>query len=298
MKNLFLGLAISLLGFTMVVPEVEAKRMGGARSSGAQRSATSTPPATTPAKPGQTSQMNQTQQAAPAGAAAAPAAASGLSRFAPMLGGLALGGLLGYMLGGSAGGMLLTALMIGLLALVGFVIFRMLTQRRAEGPQQPLQYAGLGSQPAPAPAPAQLSGFDARASAAAPSQAAANVPAGFDVAGFVKGSKMNFMRLQAANDNGNVDEIREFTTPEMFEELHRDIQARAGAKQQTDVVSLEAELLEVVTEGDLHWASVRFTGMIRETPAGQPEHFVEVWNLAKPVSGGSGWVLAGIQQMH
>ena len=54
----------------------------------------------------------------------------------------------------------------------------------------------------------------------------------------------------------------------------------------------------MLTEGDTHWASVRFSGMIRETPDSQPESFQEIWNLAKPVSGATGWVLAGIQQVQ
>jgi predicted lipid-binding transport protein (Tim44 family) len=306
MKNLLIGLALSVLGVAMVVPEADAKRVGGARSSGTQRSTASTPPASAPAS-GQTSQMNQTQQAAPAGtpASAAAAPASGLSRWAPMLGGLAIGGLLGSMFGsgglGAIGGMLMAALMIGLLVFAGVFLFRMLSQKRGEATQQPLQYAGAGAQTA-APPPSQLSGFDAGAAAAAHAAPAGvrapSVPAGFDVAAFVKGAKLNFIRLQAANDNGNAEEIREFTTPDMFEALRQDIEGRAGAKQHTDVVALDAELLEVVTEGDMHWASVRFTGSIRETPGAEPENFIEVWNLQKPVSGATGWVLAGIQQMH
>jgi predicted lipid-binding transport protein (Tim44 family) len=62
------------------------------------------------------------------------------------------------------------------------------------------------------------------------------------------------------------------------------------------VVTLNATLLELVTEGGLHWASVRFSGSIREqagTPAGP---FEEIWNLQKPADGSSGWLLAGIQQ--
>ena len=64
------------------------------------------------------------------------------------------------------------------------------------------------------------------------------------------------------------------------------------------MLSLHADLLEVVTEGNQHWASVRFSGTIRESAAGPTEGFEEVWNLAKPVDGSSGWTLAGIQQMH
>ncbi len=305
MKQWLIGLAVAAIGVAMVVPEADAaKRVGGGRSTGAQRNVTNAPPASAPAKPGQTSQMNQTQQAAPAAApaGAAPQPASGLARWAPMLGGLAIGGLLGSMFSGGLGGlggMLMGALMIGLLVVAGMFIFRMLAQRKGEAaPQRPLQYAGLGNETVAAPPPSQISGFDRGAASAAAPAAAANIPAGFDAAGFVRGAKMNFIKLQVANDAGNVEEMREFTTAEMFAELQRDIVERGGAKQQTDVVALNADLLEVVTEGDTHWASVRFSGTIRETPSQAPEAFEEVWSLSKPVDGSGGWVLAGIQQMH
>jgi len=66
----------------------------------------------------------------------------------------------------------------------------------------------------------------------------------------------------------------------------------------TDVVSLDADLLELATESNKHWASVRFSGMVRETRETAPVGFEEVWNLVKPADGSSGWLLAGIQQMH
>src|SRR5204862_2186701 len=91
-----------------------------------------------------------------------------------------------------------------------------------------------------------------------------------------------------------LDEIREFTTREMFDELHRDIQGGHA----TDVVALDADLLELSSEQNQHWASVRFSGMVRETPGTEPVGFEEVWNLVKPSDGSSGWLLAGIQQMH
>jgi predicted lipid-binding transport protein (Tim44 family) len=121
------------------------------------------------------------------------------------------------------------------------------------------------------------------------------IPAGFDTAGFLRGAKMNFIKLQMANDAGRIDEIREFTTPELYDELRRD---RPAGAQQTDVVALNADLLEVATEKNQFWASVRFSGMVRETPGTQPVGFEEVWNLVKPADGSSGWLLAGIQQMH
>ena len=93
--------------------------------------------------------------------------------------------------------------------------------------------------------------------------------------GFLRGAKLNFMKLQAANDSGNVDELREFTTPELFADLRRDIDERGNVRQQTDILSLNADLLEVATEGDTHWASVRFADQgiwpyLRATAASRP----------------------------
>jgi predicted lipid-binding transport protein (Tim44 family) len=300
MNKAILAVAAAVLGLALVITDVEARRLGGGRTMGAQRSVTNAPPAQTPARPGQ----QQTQQLAPGQRAAAPAAApagaaaagqpaaSGLSRWLPMLGGLALGGLLGAMFG--SGG-IAALLMVVLLAIVAFFAFRMLMRKRAEAPHS-VQYAGLGSETVAAPPPSQAAGFDARPVAAVPLQS--HLPAGFDAAGFLRGAKMNFMRMQIANDQVNLDDLREFTTSELFEELKKDVLERGNGKQQTDVVSLNADLLEVATEGDKHWASVRFSGMIREAPGAAAEGFEEVWNLVKPADGSTGWLLAGIQQMH
>jgi predicted lipid-binding transport protein (Tim44 family) len=126
----------------------------------------------------------------------------------------------------------------------------------------------------------------------------AGIPAGFDTAGFLRAAKTNFIKLQVANDLGRLDEIRELTTQEMYDELRKEMLGRGSVAQQTDVVSLDADLLEVATERAEHWASVRFSGTVRENRGAPPESFEEVWNLVKPADGSSGWLLAGIQQMH
>ena len=284
MRKFMFGFVAALVGTVFFVNEVEAKRLGGARNMGAQRSITNAPPAK-PAQP----------QAAPAATQAQPAAA-GASRWMPILGGLAIGGALGWLMGANGLGGLMVGIMLAALLMFGAVlVFRMLAARRGDAPQPVrMQYAGgMGSETVAAPPPSQASGFEAQAPVDA-----TGVPAGFDVAGFLRGAKLNFMKLQAANDSGNLDELREFTAPELFEELRRDIESRPGLRQQTDILSLNADLLEVTTEGERHWASVRFAGTVRETPASAPVGFEEVWNRAKPVDNASGWLLSGIQQMH
>ena len=264
MKWLF-GFFVLALGVVLALPEAEARRFGGGRNIGIQRNVQKAPPAATPAKPAQ-----QQQQAAPA--------ASG-SKWGPILGGLALGGILAYLFSGQG---LAGILLIGLLAFAAVMAYRLLAQRRAAVPQR-MQVAGFGNETVAAPPPSQPVGGTLRA------------PADFDAQAFLRGAKTNFIKLQLANDAGAMDEVREFTTDQMFAELSRE---RGEAGQQTDVLSLDAQLLEVATEGDKYWASVRFAGQVREAPGSEPAAFSEVWHLAKPVDGSSGWLLAGIQQMH
>lgn len=267
MTKWLFGLCVLVLGAVLAVPEAEARRFGGGRSIGVQRNVQTAPPTTAPAK--------QAQQQAAQGQQAAPAKAG--SKWGPVLGGLALGGILGYLFSGNG---LAGILLIALLAFAAVMAFRLLAQRRAT-PQR-MQYAGFGNDTLVVPQPSQSQGLKKQ-------------PAGFDAEAFLRGAKMNFLKLQAANDAQRMDDVREFTTDAMFTELARE---RGTAGQQTDVLSLDAQLLEVATEGDQHWASVRFSGEVRETRGAAPAAFSEVWHLVKPVDGSSGWLLAGIQQMH
>ena len=123
------------------------------------------------------------------------------------------------------------------------------------------------------------------------------VPADFDQASFLRHAKGNFIRLQAAWDKSDINDIREFTTPEVFAELRMQIQERGGKDDYTDVVEIEAELLGIENNGTDYLASVQFTGRIKPAPDALPEPFNEVWNLVKPVNGNSGWLLGGIQQL-
>ena len=126
--------------------------------------------------------------------------------------------------------------------------------------------------------------------------AALALPAGFDAEAFVQHAKANFVRLQAASDAGNLADIRAVTTAAMFTDLKSEIDARHGAPARTDVVQLHAELLDLADHGAEYFASVRFSGLIRESADAAAEPFEEIWNLSKSAEPGEGWLLAGIQQ--
>jgi len=124
------------------------------------------------------------------------------------------------------------------------------------------------------------------------------VPADFDVAGFVRNAKVHFIRLQAASDEKNLADIREFTTPEVFAEIKMQLDEEKGAINKTDVVNLDAVLLGIETGPMEYLASVRFSGSMRENNQAEATPFEEVWNLSKPAEGRGGWLLAGIQQLQ
>jgi predicted lipid-binding transport protein (Tim44 family) len=285
MKRFFIALCMLAAGAALTIDGAEAARLGGGRSVGTQRAAPMQRQAQ-PAAPAQAA-----KPAAPAPAAPAPAGNRWLGPIAGLAAGLGLGWLLGQGGMGGLGGMLGSVMMMLLVAFAVMALFRLFARKSAESVPQ---YAGLGNEPVAAPPPSQMP--SAEAGPDFRSQFQPQIPPGFDADGFLKQAKLNFVRLQEANDRGNVDALREITTEDMFAQLKLDLLDRAGQTQQTDVVTLTASLLEVVTEGNLHWASVRFAGSIRETPNAAPAAFEEVWHLQKPADGKTGWLLAGIQQ--
>jgi predicted lipid-binding transport protein (Tim44 family) len=314
LKKILISATLALSAATMI-GEALARPMGGGKSIGRQSQSVNnmprqaTPPAAPPAS-------QATQPARAPGAATPPAVpAKPASPWKGILGGallgLGLGALLSHFgLGGALASAISSILMIALLAGAAFLIWRLIRSKMA--PKQPqMAPAGFSNnnawqqQPA-APAPdynlpplqPAAGGLNLAKPGEAPAaQAPWGVPADFDAATFLRHAKGNFIRLQAAWDKGDVADIREFTTPEVFAELKMQVAERGGQADYTDVVTIEAELLGIENDGRDYLASVKFYGTIKPSPTALAEPFQEVWNLSKPVSGNAGWLLAGIQQL-
>lgn len=293
MKKFALALFAAFIGIGLSIQDAEAKRLGGSRSFGMQRNTApvqnAAPAPAAPANAAAPSAAPAKPATAPTAAAPAPAQqASGASRWLGPIAGLAAGiGLAALLSHLGLGEEFAGLLMILLLAVAAVFVFRLLFRKT-----QPLQHAALAGAGG---APMRFEPVSAPADSRRP--VAANVPAGFDAEGFLRQAKLNFIRLQAANDAGNMDDLREFLAPEVFAEVQMQYEERGRKKQETDVRQLEADLLEVVTEGGQHIASVRFHGLIAED-GGPAEPFAEIWHLAKPVDGSRGWQVAGIQQIQ
>jgi predicted lipid-binding transport protein (Tim44 family) len=271
MKKILMLALVTLIGVGAVTTDADAKRFGGGKSFGKQRE-------------------QATQPARPTSPAGAPAPAGGRSWLGP-LAGLAAGGLLASMfMGGAFDGLKMfdILLIVGLAAGVYF-LFRRMRQTQAS---QAMQYAGM-PQPVSAP-PQSLSGY------ANPYVAATDTrPTWFEDEPFLHATKDHFIRLQEAYNRGDLQDIREYTTPEVFAEIQLQVQERGAAKNKTDVLQLNAEMVNVVTEGDLVIASVRFSGMVREEEGAAPSALNEVWHIQKSAKDqNASWFVAGIQQVQ
>ena len=120
------------------------------------------------------------------------------------------------------------------------------------------------------------------------------VPAGFETEAFLNHAKDYFRKLQEAWDRGDLAQLEEFTTNDMFVALTHELHAR-GKGTRTEVLTLDASLLGIESTPKEHVASVRFSGSLNVD--GEIEQVDEVWNLSKPADGSAGWLLAGIQQL-
>ena len=322
MNKIFLSIALIFAALTMVVADADAQRMGRRGSLGRQ-----SPNVTRQAAP-----ANPAAQARPGSpAVAAPVPPKPAMPWKGIVGGLIGGALLAGLfssmgMGGAMSGALGSIITFALIGFAAYFLYRLFTRRNAGAVpsafnQQPA-YAGVPNNNALPEIGSRIEGnYNGQAKNVNPieptslnstsfgnvgngavlnaqsDQGTWVIPADFDVPAFLRHAKANFIRLQAAWDRGDINDIREFTSPEMFAELKLDLQERGSVKNETDVVSVDAELLGIETQTYDYLVSVRFTGMIKEggEPTAQP--FKEVWNLTKPINGQSGWLLAGIQQL-
>ena len=288
---------VALVSIALIITSighVEAARLGGGKSFGRAPSAPIQKQATPAQKPAQ-----QAQPTTPAPAAAPQAPAP--SRFGGMggiLGGLAAGLGIGYLLShfglGEAASSLVMGLLIAMLA--GFVIMFLIRRLLPVMSPSGVQRSNLGQSPRQEPAfiPAANAFADVGAD---PETFQSTLPPGFDERTFLENSKQFFVALQKAWDQGDLQSLQEFTTPEMFATISQDLAGRVDATNQTDVITINARLLGIETSAAHYFCSVQFSGVISEQPGAPANDFSEIWNLSKPIEGPGGWVLAGISQL-
>lgn len=300
----------------------EAARVGGGKSFGKQSGNV-------------TQRQASPAQAAPKAPPAAGAAAAPKKPWGAMLGGLAAGLGLAWLassLGFGEG--MAQFMMFALLALVIMMAFAWYKRSRQGGQSQnaaksPFAFQGatpastaqspasyrpenVGNDASARPWERSNTAFDSlkTAPAAAGSMIGSGligsqswgIPAGFDVDGFLKAAKVNFVSLQAAWDKSDISALRIMMTDTMLKEIQAQLADRethtGGPVNLTDVVMIDAQLLGIEDTGDEYMASVEFSGMIREEPSAGPSPFREVWNMTKSKTGNGGWLVAGVQALQ
>lgn len=297
-------LAVAVAFCLSMTDLADAKRLGGGKSFGGspsyQRSFTPTQPSpSSPAGPNMNRQQ-QTQQPGPATPQQAPRSRFG--GFGGMLGGMLAGSLLGSLLfGGGFGGVGMVDML--LIALVVFMALKFFAARRG------------GGAPAPATGPApdrgmrrdadygaqsgSGAGWDALRSApaaAAAQPASPGIPEGFDTEDFLRGAKLAYTRLQSSWDRRDLDDIAQFTTPDILKEITQQAQEDPGPSR-TEILYCNASVLSVTEEKDRTVATVFFDVLMREdAQADAPGQVREVWHFVR--SGSEMWRLDGIQQVE
>jgi len=271
-----------LLMYAWFASLAEARRMGGGRSFGSRPSYQRNAPK--PQAPERDAGQRQTQPGAPA-----PGRAWG--GLGGMLGGLVMGGLIGSLLFGGGRGVggigLLDILIIG-----GglFLLFRFLQARRAATQSaSAMPFMGQTSEPVQAH----------RGSLPPPPPPVDRIPAGFDESEFLSGAKAAYSRLQDAWDRRDLEDIRHFTSSEVWEEIKRQAE-EDPTPSKTEIVLVDAKLLEVKNVDGDTVASALFDVLMREDPSEKrPKQIREVWHFGRKESQpGSFWRLEGIQQLE
>jgi predicted lipid-binding transport protein (Tim44 family) len=270
MRKFIVILLMTIVTIGMLINDADARRFGGGRSFGFQRSSSTFSRPSEPARP-MFPGANNSQP----------------NRWLGALTGLAAGGLLAYLFMGKGlgSGLLSWLLLAGIAFVVWNVIRNRLRPAAATQPSRENYIQNTISQFTPA---STASPFADNKATAYPSDFVPDV--------FLREAKVQFIRLQAAYDTKNLDDLREFTAPEVFGEIQMQLQERGDTANVTEVVKLDAELLDVIIESHATIASVRFTGLIREEANAAPVSINEIWHLQKKYAGNSTWVVAGLQQ--
>ncbi|MEW6039580.1 MAG: Tim44-like domain-containing protein [Pseudomonadota bacterium] len=307
MKKIF-GFALSTALVTVLLfsgmNDAFAKRLGGGKSFGSKPSYSEPYRRSTDGNSSSQTQRPAYQPSQPASAASQrnQAAREDYARrggLMGMLGGLALGGLLGAMLFGGAFEHL-NFLDILLFAGLGYFLYRLLAARRTQSQAA----AGAGYYPPAEPAtgmrpssgrPAFDTDLLSRRGGA---QRGRSQPADFDAVGFLNGAKAAYRQLQAAWDERDLGTLRALTTDKVFGELQDQLRASAE-RHRTELLRVDAEILEVSDRGDEREIVVLFDVTLREAPAEEAAVVHEVWHFVRSRSSRQPtWFLDGIQQVE
>ncbi len=306
-KTGFLTSFLIVLAFMLgSVQEVQAKRMGGGTSFGSKPSYNQPfQPQSTPNSSIQPTRSLSQQQASIQNQSARQSYAN-RGGLMGMLGGLALGGLLGSLF---FGGAFENFNFMDILLLIGiaYLLYRLVAARFARKNQPIAKAYGRDNY-------SEVTGGNGYHSTGQPAFNSVGfetnllfnkdkittdetIPSGFDKQAFLTGAERAYRYLQASWDNRDLTAIRGLTTDKVFAEIQDQLR-ESSIENKTKVLKVDAELLEVREIGTDLEAAVLFDTLMCEND-GENEQIREVWHFIKPInSQQSKWFLDGIQQLQ
>lgn len=195
--------------------------------------------------------------------------------------------------GGGFGWLLILALIAG-----AFFFFR--RKKAHAAPRSALSNAGFT--PAGAAPYSPNSNFNAAPSMTPPSMPSGSMPPPMmsdrlpdDTYSddFLRQATAIFLQLQSMNTPDTVEQMRNYMTPELFNDLYHDMMASTGGAHFPE---LNSEVYAPEMDGDQLIVSVNFTGLCQDAGAANAEPFAETWHYVKSPRTGNKWLVAGIQQ--
>ncbi|MDB2384317.1 Tim44-like domain-containing protein [Endozoicomonas sp.] len=314
MKRFSSMLCIFMAMTLVFAPVAEAKRMGGKSMGRTYKTAPA--PAKSQPQSNSTAQQNRSaDQKTTAGnqQAAQQQKSSRWGMLGGALAGLAAGGLLASLLGGGAfsGMQGLDFMLLGLLAVGAFFLFRRLRRKNAQSsasitPQQPpLADKLMGKNPAVegygGAMQKRIHGADEASSVSVSSgiiggsDVPENLPAGFDQQAFLEGAREHYVTLQKAWNENNLELIREYMSPALFEQLTIE-RGKLEGKQHTEVLFVDAGIVRADYTSRVAQVSIKYSGRYKDTVEGLEEDISDVWHLERDItSADAPWLIVGME---
>ena len=291
MKRLFAFVALLMISVT-AAPIAEAKKFGGGKSFGKSHKTAPAP-------------KQQQQNTNTVGKDQGKQTSGKKGLMGGLLGGLLAGGLLAAFFGGAFEGIqFMDILIMGLIAFVIFKLMRGMLGAKQGSMNQNRQQPAFGGSSAPKfeqpnvhnfeqpqNSGAQTGGFGFGAQTDVPH----NYPPGFDQAAFVNGSREHYRKLQGAWNHNELETIREYVSPGLFDDLSAE-RAKLEGEQHTDVMYVDAEIVRADHNATSAQLSLQFSGRYRDAAEGLEEDIIDVWHLERDLTQPNApWLIVGIQ---
>ncbi|QUJ68253.1 TIM44-like domain-containing protein [Photobacterium sp. GJ3] len=283
----FITMFTLLIAVSFTAPHAEAKKFGGSKSLGKSYK-------TAPAQKQQPQQTDTIGKQTPASSSSKKGLMGGL------LGGLLAGGLLAAFFGGAFEGIQFMDILI--FGLIAFLIFKFLKgMRKAKPTAMGHQQAYAGDSPQQnGQFRQQAEGFQSGATAqpqyqSTDSDVPFNLPPGFEMSAFLNGAREHYRTLQGAWNHNELETIREYVSPALFDDLKAE-RAKLSGEQHTEVMFVDADLVRADYDANTAHLSVKFSGRYQDRQEGVEEDITDIWHLERDLTAPNApWLIVGIQ---